>query len=181
MTDHNALRDEVHAANVTAGWWSNIQTGESILSTRNRPEMFCLINSELMEAYKDGTAPDGHLPQYRAFEVELADAAIRILDLSGADGIDLSQASRVPIPASILSFDILDASVMITSHALEAYRKGRTDEYHAAIQTLYHFLFAMADAYQFDLMDRIRAKTEYNANRADHKVENRLKDGGKKL
>ena len=32
----------------------------------------------------------------------------------------------------------------------------------------------------FDLMEVINAKRDYNAKRADHKVENRLKDDGKK-
>lgn len=39
----------------------------------------------------------------------------------------------------------------------------------------------LAGALGLDLGGAIAAKLEYNANRADHKIENRLKDGGKKV
>ncbi len=37
-----------------------------------------------------------------------------------------------------------------------------------------------AGRFQLDLAGAILEKLEYNANRADHKIENRLKEGGKK-
>ena len=42
-------------------------------------------------------------------------------------------------------------------------------------------LFDLAGALNVDLGKIIEKKREVNANRADHKVENRLKDGGKKF
>ena len=180
MTDHNKLRDETHAANVTAGWWTNLDTGESILETRNRPEMLCLITSELVEAHVDGFQPDGHLPQFPAFHVEIADAAIRILDLAGADQIDLSVGEAHTVIGQPLN-DLMTCVVLASGFALEGYRKGNTEKYHSAIQDLYATLFRIAEVFDFDLMEVIEAKAAYNKQRQDHKIENRLAEGGKKL
>lgn len=41
-------------------------------------------------------------------------------------------------------------------------------------------IFDYAGAYGFDLEGAFREKIAYNARREDHKIENRLKEGGKK-
>lgn len=117
----NQLCKDVHADNVKVGWWTNPHTGESILETRNVPEMICLMHSELsegLEGYRKNLMDD-HLPQYPMLAVELADTIIRIADLAGAKG--------------------------------------------------------------FPLGEIIEAKRAYNRTRADHKLENRLKAGGKSI
>ncbi len=83
--------------------------------------MLCLIHSEVSEAMEGDRKGlmDDHLPHRKMFEVELADAMIRILDLAGREGLDLGGA--------------------------------------------------------------IVEKLIYNTQRADHKKENREKDGGKKF
>lgn len=115
----NRLCSEVHADNVKVGWWTDHKTGESILETRNVPEMLMLIVSEVaegMEGYRKDLMDD-KLPHRKMLEVELADAVIRIADLCGARGYDLGGA--------------------------------------------------------------IAEKRAYNSNRTDHKLENRIKPGGK--
>lgn len=117
----NQLCAEVHADNVKVGWWTDPKTGESILETRNVPEMICLMHSELSEGLEGfrKNLMDDHLPQYPMLAVELADTIIRIADLAGAKG--------------------------------------------------------------FPLGEIIEAKRAYNRNRADHKLENRIKPGGKAI
>lgn len=99
-----------HGRAVDAGWHKK----ETEIGTD-----IALIHSELSEALEGVRRDimDDHLPHRKMFEVELADAAIRIFDLAGKCGLDLGGA------------------------------------------------FA--------------EKLEYNLNRADHKLENRQKEGGK--
>lgn len=123
----NELIKKIHEQNVAAGWWTNLETGESLKSghgepaKRNIPEMLCLIHSEIseaMEGYRKNLMDD-KLPHRPMLEVELADAVIRIFDMAGGLNLDLEGA--------------------------------------------------------------IHEKLEYNKNRADHKIENRLTENGKKF
>lgn len=122
----NTLVGMIHAANVAAGWWADLKTGEDLRHTtpgpkRNVPEMLALVHSEVsegLEGYRKNLMDD-KLPHRPMMEVELADTIIRIADLAGGMGYDLGGA--------------------------------------------------------------IREKLAYNASRADHKPENRRKDGGKSI
>lgn len=89
-----ALQNECHGAAFTAGWWSDLHTGEPIDPHAKVPEKLMLIVSEIaeaMEGHRKGLADD-KLPHRPMIEVELADAAIRIFDLAGALGFDLGDA-----------------------------------------------------------------------------------------
>jgi len=115
----NSLSKSVYADNVAAGWWTDLSTGEPL--KRNVGELLCLVHSEIseaMEGYRKNL-PDDKLPHRSMFEVELADAIIRILDIAG------------------------------------------------------HF--------KLDLDGAIKEKLAYNAERPDHKPENRSQSGGKKF
>lgn len=105
-----------HGAAYKAGWWHDKQ-GQPL--ERNTGEILMLMVSELAEAMEGDrkNLQDDKLPQYRMFDVELADTIIRIFDCVGAAGIPIGEI--------------------------------------------------------------IAAKLAFNAVRPDHKLENRIKEGGK--
>jgi len=86
----NELAREVHEDNQK--WWTDLNTGEPI--ERNVGELLCLVHSELSEAMEGHrkNLMDDHIPVRKMFEVELADAVIRIFDLAAGLGLDLGGA-----------------------------------------------------------------------------------------
>lgn len=102
------LMNACHDASVTAGWWTQQETGLDLVDLINYPQnsfhrllagalvsqKLCLIHSEIsaaMEGHRKGLQDD-KLPGRPMIEVELADAVIRICDLAGALGLDLGGA-----------------------------------------------------------------------------------------
>lgn len=86
----NLLAKKVHKNNKK--WWINIKTGKPL--KRNVGEMLMLVVSEIaeaMEGHRKGLKDD-HLPDRSMLEVELADAIIRILDISAGLGLDIGGA-----------------------------------------------------------------------------------------
>jgi NTP pyrophosphatase (non-canonical NTP hydrolase) len=86
----NALCTEVHEQN--AKWWADLHTGLPI--KRNVGELLMLVVSEIAEAMEGHrkNLPDDKLPHRSMLEVELADAVIRIFDISAGLGLDLGGA-----------------------------------------------------------------------------------------
>ena len=82
------LANECHKNSAAHGFWDE---------ERNVGEMLALIHSELSEALEahrrdGGTREDHHVQHRTNFEVELADAIIRILDLAHAHGFAIGHA-----------------------------------------------------------------------------------------
>ncbi len=84
------LVDYVHVNNHK--WWIDLETGEPI--NRNVGELLMLVTSELAEALEGDrkNLMDDKLPHRKMFEVELADAIIRIFDIAGGLHLDLGGA-----------------------------------------------------------------------------------------
>ena len=119
------LIKEIHENNKLAGWWNDPLTGESLFENRLFPYVVAtkilLVVTELAEAtegYRKDLLDD-KLPHRKMIEVEIADAIIRLMDISGALNLDIEGA--------------------------------------------------------------INEKRNFNSERPDHKIDNRLKLGGKKF
>jgi hypothetical protein len=84
------------------GWWTNLVTGQDLTSTgypklipnKNVGELLCLVHSEISEAMEGDRKKlmDDKLPNRTMLEVELADAVIRIFDISGGLGLNVGDA-----------------------------------------------------------------------------------------
>lgn len=86
----DAMVDECHERARSAGWWSEVDPSDKYhIATK-----LCLIHSEISEALEGvrKDKQDDHLPAFSSFEVELADALIRIFDLAGGSELRLGAA-----------------------------------------------------------------------------------------
>ncbi len=165
-----ALREfyaDCHARNVKAGWWTDLATGKS--KKRSVGELFMLMVTELVEAYDAYLTRefDDKLPCYPGFGVELGDLQIRLADFCGA----LLAGSIVENSDADNPGDKMFGGICKIARQYEAIRK--TD---AAIGEPETGDFIPAQ----DVGEMIVAKLEFNANRPDHKIENRLKEDGKR-
>lgn len=186
--DFAQLATKIHADNVRVGWWTDIKSGESILRTRNRPEMLMLAVSELAEAAEGAAGMmDDKLPHLPMYDVELADFVIRQLDQIGAE---VSCGAEMPT-FRMFSQEMLRAGVsasraarlmqlvVTVSSAMEHYRKGRIEHYLDQMSHGIVTAFLIAKIEHIDLLDIIAQKRAFNATRADHQIANRVKEGGK--
>jgi len=103
ITAIEQLQTDVHAANVHAGWWTDLNTGTDFvkevrggtrLGKALVAEKLCLVHSEVSESMEADrkNLMDDKLTHRLGVEVEMADAVIRILDLCGAMNLDLAGA-----------------------------------------------------------------------------------------
>lgn len=164
-----AFFSDVHERNVKAGWWTNIETGEPL--KRSVGEMFMLMVTELWEAYEAylGGDADDKLPQYPGLGVELGDLLIRAADFAGA-----LAAGRIVGPGVTPVNNAGAAMFHKVGVIAVQYESIRKTPKAVGDPETGEALPAVCVAEMVD------AKLAYNASRADHKIENRLKDGGKK-
>jgi NTP pyrophosphatase (non-canonical NTP hydrolase) len=102
------LMRRVHGNN--ARWWHNPATGERV--ERNVGELLMLVTSELgeaLEGHRKGIA-DAHLPERPSFEVEIADAVIRLFDMAGGLGLDLAGAFEAKLAYNATRHDHTNAA-----------------------------------------------------------------------
>ena len=168
----NKLAKRVHALNKS--WWIDIETGKPI--KRNNRELLMLVITELSEAVEGirKNLMDDKLPHRKMEEVEMADAAIRLLDFSGGFKIELSS---------------VEGKRAILSEALKELGENKAEQILSIVASVIAFSpsIALAEIEEYckmhglDLWGAVEEKLAYNAKRADHKHENRRKAGGKKF
>lgn len=182
MIDLIELQTRIHKQNVEMGWWDNPRPFSTFI---------CLFHSELSEAMEGDRKGlmDDHLTQYPMFQVELADFVIRVFDWLGNANITKKEWDDV------ISEYNEDSSKPWESGCHS--NTGLLAELHSAVSSAYMCMdnqaicdsllagtiicsFSYALENNFDLLKIINEKVEYNKHRADHKRENRAKEGGKK-
>ena len=159
--------NDVYQRNVQAGWWTDIHNGGP--KKRNVGELFMLMVTELAEAYDayvNGT-PDDKLPEHPGLGVEMGDLMIRIADFCGAlhSGNVIAHDPDTHNPGEVM-FEVV-CRIASDYEAIRKTPEARGDPEVA------EFLPAS------DVSIMVDAKLAFNATRADHKIENRLKEGGK--
>lgn len=199
----SALAVEIHGDNCRAGWWTDLNSGQrqDLLTTRNRGELLMLSVTELDEAVDAhlGGLMDDKLPHRLGFSVELADCAIRVLDTLGAEARQHGGSALVPFSdkhgtVSVDSFvveyrndrrgtigDVFRIVADLSKALDEGYRKGFHKLARFHLTSALFRIIALAEVEYIPLFEIIEEKRDFNRHRADHKIENRIKSGGKKL
>lgn len=166
-----------------SGWWSNIDTGEPIEITQDViDEKEVLIISELSEALESRrkNLMDDKLPHRDGVEVELADTVIRCLDLFCAMDNKLRDCDVEMLKGSGFSMEKVEFSTFMKYCCSELCEDSFFND-GAQYITVVRFCLDYCKYNKLDLIGAMVEKMKYNAQRADHKIENRKKAGGKKF
>ncbi|AZU97846.1 hypothetical protein [Vibrio phage LP.2] len=169
------LQNLIHEQNKSVGWWDE---------KRDFDTFVCLFHSELSEAMEGDRKGlmDDHLPQYEMFWVELADFVIRCMDWLGSKeygGDDYPHDSDTH--PNVTNPQLLAELHFKVSEAYSSNNDGFWSDRDESIADAVEFSFSFARMREFDLYQVILEKVEYNKYRADHKRENRAKEGEESL
>lgn len=158
---------DCHARNVKAGWWNDLATGTP--KKRSVGELFVLMVTELAEAHRAylHNDQDDKLPHLPGLGVELGDVQIRLADFCGA----LLEGSIVADTGVHNPGDQMFRQIAAIADQYEAIRK--TDAAKGAPEE-------GESIGSQDVAGMTFEKLAFNSTRPDHKIENRMKDDGKR-
>ena len=174
------LAREIHEQNVHVGWWDEWP----VKTDRHKTAMMLVVSeiAEAMEGHRKNLMDD-HLPQYRMFDVELADALIRLLDLAGAyDMILDNYAKQVDLEKRRWKNVIPWSNLKVPEQLYRIVQRmsSQREEPHQNVFQGVVSIIIVAEINDIDILPIVDAKREYNAKRADHKRQNRNAENGKK-
>lgn len=164
------LIETCHGAAKAGGWWHDIKTGKPL--DRDYLELKMLMLSEVAEAMEGlrKNLKDDKLPHRPMEEVELADTVIRICDFIGGTGYLYRDSDY----RGMLGVGLHENRA---ANLFEICQDIVTDHLESALAGISSYGASQG----YKLLDAIHEKIAFNANRADHKPENRKKAGGKKF
>ncbi len=190
MINLNEKAQEIFAQNKAAGWWDDMN--------RCIYQTIQLINTEIAEATEGARKDlmDDHLPHRKMEEVELADVLIRTLDLGGRCGWVLnddylsdkavkgaaSQISKAGHSAGRQHLGMCSLACMLSdSLTLGDEYECKNPETEGYYTMLCLVVLSYGESCGYDIVAAMNEKIAYNKQRADHKRDNRNKEGGKKF
>lgn len=171
----NATSKEIHTVD-NHKWWHD-KDGKRL--DRNKGELLMLVVSELAEAMEGvrKSLPDDKLPHRPMVEVEMADVVIRCLDYAGGFELPILQ-----VGSCLLTENKAESLLRIVDVVCGCYAAAGDNNRVPEIQLLSGVImsaYSFCEKFGYDLDGAIAEKRAFNAVRPDHKLENRMKPGGK--
>lgn len=173
----NRLAVEIYAQNKAVGWWDN--------PDRDIYQTLQLVNTEVAEATEGErkNLMDDKIKHRRMGEVELADAVIRLLDLGGRYGWEVSHDL---VSVEVMSMkEIAGAHFFITTVngwlGTTIFDNGTKAEVEYFYGLCINSIFWLGAQHGYDVMGALHEKVEFNKTREDHKRSARAQEHGKKF
>lgn len=180
MENLNELASEIYQQNKAVGWWDD--------PNRCIYQTIQLVSTEIAEATEGERKGlnDDHLPWRAMGEVELADALIRLLDLGGRyqwfyGGPTVCHRMLQSGKIKTIGGQHLVVNVALAELTVAIYENASRDQIDKAYTVVIKTVVQIAEDAGYDILAAVHEKLQYNKQRADHKRENRAKEGGKKF
>jgi len=181
MIDYNKQAKAIFDQNKAIGWWDDLD--------RCMFQTLQLVSTEFAEATEGERKDlmDDHLPHRKMGEVELADALIRVLDLGGRygwvhNGTYRIQSGLEDVGSIAGKHFMLNVALVVLADELEflnGFIAKPCDRVNQKYPVLINSIVHVAESQGYDIQSAMTEKLAYNLTRADHKRENRAKEGGK--